>query len=484
MSKGQSLADKLAALTNPTPQFDHQEDEDEDTVTGAKVTEGDYENDDLGAGDRSYLRTVNAPNLDDDSRYQGKKIKRKDFQKDRDFMEHSSAELGHMFDVGDQDDDDEEEEEDTEDDDIEDEEEFEEENADSEIENEIMKPSVEELGSSNEVNTSDDDDKEDEEDSDEDDEDGNEEDGDAMFDVDISSFSQNQDMSMEEKQENLFKVNETDSLFAKGLAVTSQLSSWDKLLEQRILLQKMLTKVNTFPQNLKTFMDPQDEEHAKLVSKTSKSLSSLLLKTAQLKNCLERKAVEDSKGIKRSLDDMNEWLAEDFASGETRRRERIGMWSDRTQKLGSMASMNTPTLEQIDQIVANMPRLVKRTKLARVECNILGEVRGQDEAESQQENENIFDDSDFYHHLLRELIEKKTTSSTESGEVGKHWLQIQKLRSKLKKKVDARASKGRKVRYDIHTKLVNFMAPVRLSDQMPDNSRQELFSSLFGARKY
>ena len=130
----------------------------------------------------------------------------------------------------------------------------------------------------------------------------------------------------------------------------------------------MLTKVNTFPQNLNTFLDPQDEEHAKLVSKTSKSLSSLLLKTAQLKNCLERKAVEDSKGIKRSLDDMNEWLAEDFASGETRRRERIGMWSDRTQKLGSMASMNTPTLEQIDQIVANMPRLVKRTKLARVEC--------------------------------------------------------------------------------------------------------------------
>merc|ERR1712241_642411 len=162
----------------------------------------------------------------------------------------------------------------------------------------------------------DDDDEEEEEDTEDDDiedeEDGNEEDGDAMFDVDISSFSQNQDVSMEEKQENLFKVNETDSLFAKGLAVTSQLSSWDKLLEQRILLQKMLTKVNTFPQNLKTFLDPQDEEHAKLVSKTSKSLSSLLLKTAQLKNCLERKAVEDSKGIKRSLDDMNEWLAKDF----------------------------------------------------------------------------------------------------------------------------------------------------------------------------
>merc|ERR1712241_1574104 len=100
------------------------------------------------------------------------------------------------------------------------------------------------------------------------------------------------------------------------------------------------------------------------------------------------------------------------------------------------------------------------------------------------ENVNIFDDSDFYHHLLRELIEKKTSVNSDQGQVGQHWLQIQKLRSKLKKKVDTRASKGRKVRYDVHTKLVNFMAPVRLSDQMPDNSRQELFSSLFGARKY
>merc|ERR1719166_4845 len=136
--------------------------------------------------------------------------------------------------------------------------------------------------------------------------------------------------------------------------------------------------------------------------------------------------------------------------------------------------MNTPALEQIDQIMNNVPRMVKRTRVKRVDCTILGgkKVGGE---------KNYFDDSDFYHHLLRELIEKKTTSSTESGEVGKHWLQIQKLRSKLKKKVDTRASKGQKVRYDIHTKLVNFMAPVRLNDQLTDSSRQELFSSLFGA---
>jgi len=120
--------------------------------------------------------------------------------------------------------------------------------------------------------------------------------------------------------------------------------------------------------------------------------------------------------------------------------------------------------------------------VVRVECSVLGQEREEADGQ-QQEDKNIFDDSDFYHHLLRELIEKKTSSSSEAGEAGKHWLHIQKLRSKLKKKVDTRASKGRKVRYDVHTKLVNFMAPLRLANQMPDKARQELFSSLFGARK-
>ena len=41
----------------------------------------------------------------------------------------------------------------------------------------------------------------------------------------------------------------------------------------------------------------------------------------------------------------------------------------------------------------------------------------------------------------------------------RQWLEIQKLRSKVKRKVDTKASKGRKVRYDVHPKLVNFVAP-------------------------
>ena len=50
--------------------------------------------------------------------------------------------------------------------------------------------------------------------------------------------------------------------------------------------------------------------------------------------------------------------------------------------------------------------------------------------------------------LLRELIERKTSYSESSDpiEMGRQWLELQKLRTKAKKKVDTKASKGRKIR--------------------------------------
>ena len=53
------------------------------------------------------------------------------------------------------------------------------------------------------------------------------------------------------------------------------------------------------------------------------------------------------------------------------------------------------------------------------------------------------------------------------------WLQGPKQR----KLVDRRASKGRKLRYHIHEKLVNFMAPTEL--QAPQYA-SNIFANLFG----
>ena len=50
--------------------------------------------------------------------------------------------------------------------------------------------------------------------------------------------------------------------------------------------------------------------------------------------------------------------------------------------------------------------------------------------------------------LLRELIERKMsyTEGSDPTAMGRQWLELQKLRNKAKKKVDTKASKGRKIR--------------------------------------
>ena len=72
---------------------------------------------------------------------------------------------------------------------------------------------------------------------------------------------------------------------------------------------------------------------------------------------------------------------------------------------------------------------------------------GADEATEKEYDAEVFDDDDFYHQLLRELIERKTEGITDPMLLGQKWLQIQRMRNKVKKKVDTRASKGRKTRY-------------------------------------
>jgi protein AATF/BFR2 len=52
-------------------------------------------------------------------------------------------------------------------------------------------------------------------------------------------------------------------------------------------------------------------------------------------------------------------------------------------------------------------------------------------------------------------------------------------KDKVKRDVDTRASKGRKMRFDVHEKLQNFMAPEDRGT-WTNTAREEFFASLLG----
>lgn len=103
------------------------------------------------------------------------------------------------------------------------------------------------------------------------------------------------------------------------------------------------------------------------------------------------------------------------------RNETIQFWNERTKLASGKAAktdfsaFDQPTLSQIEQIMSDKNRLIERTQTKRSKYDIVGDPKTI-EMEVDQE---IFDDDDFYHKLLRDYIEKKSADVTNPNQLGK-----------------------------------------------------------------
>ncbi|XP_036609226.1 protein AATF isoform X2 [Trichosurus vulpecula] len=308
----------------------------------------------------------------------------------------------------------------------------------------------------------------------------------------------------------------------KGRAVKNQIALWDQLLEGRIKLQKALLTTNQLPQPdvFPIFKDNGGSEFASALKNSHKALKALLRSLVDLQEELlyqypdTRYLVDGTKPKEESeeeipseeeeamvgeyqqrrgppkrkleMDDYPGFMAKRFADFTAYRNRTLQKWHDKTRlasgKLGKgFGAFERSVLTQIDHILMDRERLLRRTQTKRSVYRVLGRAEpvaepvpeslpGQPEilpevpvnAHLKDLDEEIFDDDDFYHQLLRELIERKTSSLDPNDQValGRQWLAIQKLRSKIHKKVDRKASKGRKLRYHVLSKLLSFMAPI------------------------
>lgn len=265
----------------------------------------------------------------------------------------------------------------------------------------------------------------------------------------------------------------------------------------------------------------QNPEFVKKSNETKKSISGVLDKILQLQNLLVKKYPETKtlfkEGDKMKSDEDDEEIPSD-TEGELSEDEQeeevsspkkklklldyeteisgmhkkytpfrnsvIQKWNDKTRIATGKNVSGHSVLNQIEHNLSDREKLIKRTRIKRSEYKILGVdvIPSDPENEArfvEQHNNEIFDDDDFYHQLLRELIEVKSADLTDPVQLGRQWIQLQSLRSKMKRKVDTKATKGRKIRYAVHSKLVNFMAPID-ENNYTDDAKTELFNSLFG----
>lgn len=64
-------------------------------------------------------------------------------------------------------------------------------------------------------------------------------------------------------------------------------------------------------------------------------------------------------------------------------------------------------------------RLIKRTQTSRIDYDLICPPSSPNPDQSSTVNPELFDDGDFYHQLLREFIERKTSSITDPEQISK-----------------------------------------------------------------
>lgn len=102
---------------------------------------------------------------------------------------------------------------------------------------------------------------------------------------------------------------------------------------------------------------------------------------------------------------------------------------------------------------------------------------GKKSKRSQWRDAEVFDDGAFYSLLLKSFLQSASANSQLGGED----LATLRQLKRRKNSVDRKASKGRKIRYVVHSKLENFMFPTPLGNETASLSfdSDRLFRSLF-----
>uniref|UniRef100_A0A7I4KQF7 Bm7110, isoform d n=1 Tax=Brugia malayi TaxID=6279 RepID=A0A7I4KQF7_BRUMA len=248
---------------------------------------------------------------------------------------------------------------------------------------------------------------------------------------------------------------------------------------------------NSDDEEIESLIDCNEEDDSAIESDTKESEgdSDICLSNASI--------TQDNETVNRDqqiLGKRKKLMPKELTKEYEKRHERfaafqsstLSKWDERTtlnaigiikNRKKDFSGFESVVLKQIEQIMNEKHRLLRRTQMKRHDVDRIGGVEGNDyDAE-------IFDDDDFYQQLLKELIERKSANVVDPVEMSRQWLEVQKLRQKRSKrrKVDTKASKGRKIRYVVIPKLVNFFPSMAEKATWSHEKRNQLFKSLFSS---
>ncbi|KUL89581.1 hypothetical protein ZTR_04377 [Talaromyces verruculosus] len=270
---------------------------------------------------------------------------------------------------------------------------------------------------------------------------------------------------------------------AKGFAVKQQRVAFDALLNARIKLQKGFTAIiNSSEISWETAEENTDAvksaESAALALWSTLEELRLTLADVQTKEGAKKRKRPGPVSHATSTESLWQRMQDLESDSQTHRRAVLEKWNYKVR--GTNASL--PNAK--GKLIANSDNPITAVLEAHVATE-LGD-RSTKKQRTAEPSGAVYDDTSFYQTLLRDLVEQRMSSSdaVTNGLDSLH-LQIPThptsgmRKDKVRKDVDTKASKGRKMRYNVHEKLQNFMAPEDRGT-WTDRARDEFFASLLG----
>lgn len=306
-------------------------------------------------------------------------------------------------------------------------------------------------------------------------------------------------MMAESQKTVVTKIREASKVdVAKGEAIAHQRTSFDALLNARIHLQKGIIAMNSLSSpDARTL---KDDTVATVLANAEAAALKLWNGLEELRQAIQptttpphKKRLPSPPTHSTSTAALWDRMQHHEAQSMPNRRATLTKWSSRLQPPAVNPSRSTlsgnptsiPLTTILDQHLAgpNRARWLARIQVPRSCAPVQA-------AAHIPSDPGIYDDADFYATLLRELVERRMTdlSGTNTGTHPLHHnanstaaIFPPSRDRKPRGQVDTRASKGRKMRFTVHEKLQNFMAP---EDRGSWGQRQatELFAGLLGRR--
>ena len=257
------------------------------------------------------------------------------------------------------------------------------------------------------------------------------------------------------------------SSLRKSKAAKSQLRLNHKLMELRILLQRYMSQVS----------QPQQHNSDKEILQVTEQIRNTLLlarRTMLNNHQQETTPIDASEAALVLVSDYEKAREEQWKpvlnQHQRALRIRSGVASSSSKQAGSSKQFRV-----IDQtFFDHIENVIAQEQLFPTASSI-------DEPSRQQQDGNdiIYMDGKLYSHMLQDFI--ASSASDDTSKTGTTTLKAMQLtmqkQLRNKKKVDRKASKGRKIRYKVHDKMTHYTFPV--FRPTPAISEQDWFPSLF-----